>query len=103
MALFWSVGADNSVRVWDVKRIQLMLDPNLKRSIIMSMATKPTLMGTVNATTATATTTAAKQKESIATSDHMNAFFTKRLLYTKFILLEEIYVLQLVPSKDDII
>ena len=43
------------------------------------------------------------KKESIASSDHMNAFFTKRLLYTKFILLEEIYVLQLVPSKDDII
>ena len=37
--------ADNSVRVWDVKRIQMMLDLNLKRSTIMSMATKPTLMG----------------------------------------------------------
>ncbi|KAF6066928.1 WD domain, G-beta repeat family protein [Candida albicans] len=72
--------ADNSVRVWDVKKNTNDAGPEPEA-----------FNNNVNG------------NETNSDGDHMNAFFTKKTPVYKVHLLEEIYVLQSVPSKDDII
>lgn len=92
-----SGGADNTVRVWDIKKNTNDAGPEPEPfNYDNEDSNEPT--NASGAQINNKKTAKSNKREIIASSDHMTAYFTKNLPYIRSISLEEIYVWQLVLS-----